>query len=105
MKFFQKPLMTLAAFLCCAMTMTVQTSCTSDSDDNPAMPSGQDVITINTASLYEKLGIAEQMTDRLATGKYTLTETILIYDQTGMLVSKLQKLEKKIIQQKKLIMN
>ena len=80
--------MTLAAVLCCAVTVTVQTSCTIDNFDNP-IPGGQDVITVNTASLYEKLGIAEQMSDQLAEGKYTLTDTILIYDQTGKLVSKL----------------
>ena len=81
--------MMLAAVLCCAMIVTVQTSCTSDDDDDPAMPGRQDVITVNTASLYEKLGIAEQIKDRLSEGKITLTDTILIYDQTGMLVSKL----------------
>ena len=32
----RKILMTLAAVLCCAMTMAVLTACTSDNDDNPA---------------------------------------------------------------------
>ena len=31
-------MMTLAAVLCCAMTMAVFTACTSDNDDNPANP-------------------------------------------------------------------
>ena len=34
----KKYLMTLAAVLCCAMTMAVFTACTSDNDDNPANP-------------------------------------------------------------------
>ena len=85
----KKILMTLAAVLCCTMTLMVQTSCSIDNYDNAVMPGGQDVITINTASLYEKLGITEEMTNNLATGKYTLTDTILIYDQTGKLVSKI----------------
>ena len=33
----RKILMTLAAALCCAMTMAVLTACTSDNDDNPAI--------------------------------------------------------------------
>ena len=70
----------------CAVIVTVQTSCSSDNDANPAMPGGQDVITVNTASLYEKLGIAEQMTDQLAAGEYTLTDTIIIYDHMPHIV-------------------
>ena len=34
----KKILTTLAAILCCAMTMTVFTACTSDNDDNPVNP-------------------------------------------------------------------
>lgn len=83
-----RKILMVAAAITLLMTTVVQTSCTSDNYDNPTIPSGQDVITINTASLYEKLGIGELMTDKLAKGKYTLTDTILIYDQTGMLVSK-----------------
>ena len=84
-----KRFLTAALIIMCALTTTMFTACTSDDDDNPAQPSRQDVITVNTASLYEKLGIAEQIKDRLSEGKITLTDTILIYDQTGMLVSKL----------------
>ena len=32
----KKIIITLAAVLCCAMTMAVLTACTSDNDDNPA---------------------------------------------------------------------
>ena len=32
----KKYLITLAAVLCCAMTMVVLTACTSDNNDNPA---------------------------------------------------------------------
>ena len=84
-----KRFLTAALIIMYALTTTMFTACTSDDDDNPAQPSRQDVITVNTASLYEKLGIAEQIKDRLSEGKITLTDTILIYDQTGMLVSKL----------------
>ena len=34
----KKILMTLAAVLCCAMTMTVLTACSNDNDDNPVTP-------------------------------------------------------------------
>ena len=90
----KKMMMTLAAVLCCAMTTMVFTACGSDDDDNgndnpstPSTPSGRAVITLNTAAMYEEVGIAEIMERNLPTAA-SISDTLLIYDQNGRLVTK-----------------
>ena len=84
----KKLMKTMAAVLCCTMTMTVQTACTNE--DNPAKPCiGKASITIETKALYDELGMTDVMTQTLAKGSAFVTDTVLIYDQTGALVSKL----------------
>ena len=69
------------------MTTAVLTSCT-DNDDN-ASTSNQDAIMVNTAALYDELGIRGEMAQALATGDYILTDTLLVYDASGSLLKKL----------------
>ena len=58
-------------------------------DDNPAPPStGQAVITVNTAAMFEEVGLAELIESNLPKN-LCLADTVLIYDQNGQLVSKL----------------
>lgn len=84
----KKKLLMLAAVLCCTMTMMVQTSCTNE--DVPVMDSkGKVSITINPATLYEELNIAELMPNWLNAGNTHIADTVLIYDQSGNLIAKL----------------
>ena len=76
------------AALTLMMTTTVLTSCTSDNEDNPST-SNQEAIMVNTAALYDDLGIRSEMAQVLASGDYVLTDTLLIYDASGTLVTKL----------------
>ena len=88
MTMMKKNVMTLASVLCCTLSMMVQTACTNE--DNPAKPQiGKASITVETKALYDELGMTDRMTQVLASGYALLTDTVLIYDQTGALVSKL----------------
>ena len=69
-------------------------ACGSDDDDNgndnpstPSTPSGRAVITLNTAAMYEEAGIAEIIERNLPTTA-CISDTLLIYDQNGRLVTK-----------------
>ncbi len=56
---------------------------------NPDKKTGQAKITINPAALYDELGITAPMKDQaLATQGFTIVDTLLIYDQQGLLVSR-----------------
>ena len=83
-----KKFLLAAAAITLMMTTTVLTACTSDNDDNPSTPN-QDAITVNTAALYDELGIRSEMVQALASGDYVLTDTLLVYDASGSLVKKL----------------
>ena len=71
----------MMAALCCMMLSFA--ACTRNNDDN------NDAITINTAALYEELGIKSEMSQALSDGTCTITDTVLIYNQSGQLVMKL----------------
>lgn len=71
----------MMAALCCLMLSFA--ACTRDNNEN------SDTITINTAALYEELGIQNEMSQALADGTCTITDTVLIYNQSGQLVKKL----------------
>lgn len=60
-------------------------SCTKEDDAQ----TNQDAIMVNTAALYDELGIRSEMMQTLANGEYILTDTLLVYDATGNLVMKL----------------
>lgn len=72
---------TILAALSCMMLAVM--AC--DKRDSPV----QDSIQVNTAALYEELGIKSEMAQVLASGEYVLTDTLLVYDAAGSLVQKL----------------
>lgn len=72
---------TILAALSCMMLAVM--AC--DKGDSPV----QDSIQVNTAALYEELGIKSEMAQVLASGEYVLTDTLLVYDAAGSLVQKL----------------
>ena len=60
-------------------------------NDNPVKPSnssGQVVITVNTEGMYEEVGMAELIEFNLSKA-VSISDTVLIYDQNGHLVTKL----------------
>jgi len=71
-----------ALALICAMSLAI--SCIFD------VPIGQTTVTVNTASLYDALGITGLMKEEaLPSGDVILTDSLLIYDLKGQLVAKL----------------
>ena len=74
-----------------ACTMLINYAC------NPDKKTGDAKITVNTAAIYDELDITGPMKERaLATQGFTIIDTLLIYDQQGLLVSK-QGAESKVI--------
>ena len=61
---------------------------TNDNPITPSTPSGRAVITLNTAAMYEEVGIAKLIEFNL-NKLLCIADTVLIYDQNGRLVSKL----------------
>ena len=66
------------------MGAAVMVSCSKDDEIE-----NNDAILVNTAALYDELGIRSEMTQALASGEYILTDTLLIYNASGSLVKKL----------------
>ena len=61
---------------------------TNDNPITPSTQSGRAVITLNTAAMYEEVGIAA-IIERNLNKLLCIADTVLIYDQNGRLVSKL----------------
>ena len=61
---------------------------TNDNPITPSTPSGRAVITLNTAAMYEEVGIAKLIEFNL-NKLLCIADTVLIYDQNGRLVNKL----------------
>ncbi len=75
-----KTILSVVALMCATL---IYSAC------NPDKKTGQVKITINTAALYDEMGITAPMKDRaLATQGFTIVDTLLIYDQQGLLVSR-----------------
>lgn len=74
-------------FLLAILAMATMVSCTKD--DDTQTNTNQDAIVVNTAALYDELGIRNEMAQALASDDYVLTDTLLIYDASGSLVRKL----------------
>ena len=70
------------------MMMGAATMVSCSKEDDPQTNTNQDAIVVNTAALYDELGIRSEMAQALAGGDYVLTDTLLIYDASGSLVSK-----------------
>ena len=71
----------MMAVLCCMMMSFA--ACKKENPDE------LDTITVNTAAIYEELGIEDEMSQALVDSVCTITDTLLIYDQSGQLVMKL----------------
>ena len=78
-----KNLFMATAAITLMMTTTVLTSCTSDNEDNPST-SNQEAIMVNTAALYDELGIRSEMAagDVSGTVRLTLKEGMYAVFQT-----------------------
>ena len=80
-----KKILNLSAWLFVALLTTVFVSCEEDPRD---IPENQSIIvSFNTGSLYEELGINEDMAGKLS-GDFIITDSVLVYDQKGALVGK-----------------
>lgn len=73
------------ASLSCVI-LSMLTSCSKD--ENNSTDGVQTSITINTAALYDELGYRDEMSQMIANGTLTVTDSMLIYDSTGKLFTK-----------------
>ena len=78
-----KNLFMATAAITLMMTTTVLTSCTSDNEDNPST-SNQEAIMVNTAALYDELGIRSEMAQVLGISVTVVKEHIsALYGKLG----------------------
>ena len=90
----------LSALLFVSLLAVAVVSCKKNSPDNPDYPST--VVSFNTGSMYEELGIKEAMAAELsAGGNFTVIDSLLVYDLKGALVTKLG-VESNAFEEKKL---
>ena len=83
-----KKTLNLLALLFVLLLAAVVVSCKKESKDNPDGNSSI-VVSFNTGSLYEELGVKEDMAAEIsAGGNFTITDTLLVYDNKGVLVTK-----------------
>lgn len=75
-----------AAFCCAIATLSMLTSC-SDNDDNPIRYSAN--ITVNPKAIYDELNLSAKLPLFFADQRITVVDSVLIYDQDGLLVKKL----------------
>ncbi len=74
----------IAAALMMCLPMCISSCIPDDTPDK-----GNAIVCINTASLCEKLGIADLVAGMLAEkNNYKITDSVLVYDQHGMLVAR-----------------
>ena len=71
-----------------AFAIMATVACNKEKDDPVPQNYCVDVISINTATLYNTLGITELMTEKLAEGGTTVSDSVLVYDQQGKLVAR-----------------
>ena len=76
----------LKALAVLVMGAATMVSCSKDDTQDIT---NQDAVVVNTAALYDELGIRNEMAQALASGDYVLTDTLLVYDAAGSLVVKL----------------
>ena len=67
----------------------VVVSCKKEDQDNPEQEEQSMIVSFNTGSLYEELGIMEDMAGKLSSGgDFSIIDSVLVYDQEGALVGK-----------------
>ena len=81
----------LTAGLLVSLLSTIVVSCNKEREDTPDISDNPSIIvSFNTGSLYEELGIKEDMAVRLsASGDFSVIDSLLVYDRNGALVTKL----------------
>lgn len=75
-----------ALVMCLPMIMT---SCSKDDDNSTTPTHNVDIVSINTAAFYDKLGITDVIAETLTQGLIKVTDSVLVYDQQGLLVARL----------------
>lgn len=91
----------LSAALLISLLAAVVLSC---EKKNPDSPEKSFTVSINTGSLYEELGIKDDMAGQLAdAGDFTIIDSILVYDQRGVLVGK-SGFESRALENKELVL-
>ena len=65
------------------------TSCSKDDDNSTTPNNNVDIVSINTAAFYDKLGTTDFMAESLVQGTLKVTDSVLVYDQQGLLVARL----------------
>lgn len=83
-KKMHKRIQSTVMLLFAAVAILSSTSC-----EKKPTTDNQDAIMVNVAALYDELGIRNEMAQMLANGSCVITDTLLIYDASGRLVSKL----------------
>ena len=84
-----KTSMKLFAPLCTALMAVGVSSC---GENNPENQEKGITVSFNTSSMYEELGTADNMKSYLSSHKeFVITDTLLVYNQEGALVSKIGK--------------
>ena len=85
-----KKTLKLSAMLFVILMASAVVSCKKESRDNPDPDFPSIIVSFNTGSLYEELGIKEDMAAELsAGGNFTIIDSLLVYDLQGALVTKL----------------
>ena len=85
-----KKTLKLSAMLFVILMASAVVSCKKESRDNPDPDFPSIIVSFNTGSLYEELGIKEDMAAELsAGGDFTVIDSLLVYDLNGALVTKL----------------
>ena len=76
----------LAVVLFATLLANIFVSCEKGS---PQLPTQSVIVSFQPGSLYEELGCLDQMADRISSnGVFVITDSLLVYDQGGMLVTK-----------------
>lgn len=84
-----KKILYLTSVLFAPLMATVFSSCNKEPQDTPEPEKQSIIVSFNTGSLYEELGIKEDMAAQLsAAGDFTIIDSVLVYDQKGALVTK-----------------
>lgn len=79
----------MTAALCCLAFVCLTTSCSKDDDETESVYK-KAAVTINTAELYDELGVSTEVNKALQVGSYVIDATLFVYNAQGVLVKKYQ---------------
>ena len=85
-----KRILKYAAALSVSLMAAAFSSCEKETaDDSETAEKGKITVSFDSASLYEELGIAQGVSEKLSSGEeFVITDSVLVYDQAGTLVAK-----------------